>query len=513
MFPRIVRELVRLPGCASGVLQQSAQQPVQQPEQQPVHQSDVTHRVRPREHRRGRRFFPHRLLLPAHALTLLGALALPAQTPADEPGAGQQEGQQHDRHEGNGARALRLFLDCDWGCDSTFLRREVNYVNWVRDAQDAEVHLLVTIQAGGSSREYTLNFMGLGRFRNTDQKLIYTSSFTDTADERRRGFQRLLELGLVRYVLETPQAAALTVEFAGGEEQGEQHRGHFHPRPNPLVAASEDPWNHWVYRVRMENDFRTEDRRSSQSYQANVSAGRTTDMLRVGMGARYSYRESNFEFEDGDTFKNVSRGTSYYGQLIRTLAPHWGAGVGFSSRESTFLNLDNSYRAAAAVEYNVFPYSESSEREFTFAYFIGGTQLDFEEITVFDQEEQSFADQGAYIAFGTQRPWGEAHLDLQYRHFIEDFDRSRIVFSTSVEYRILRGLSFDVYAGVSRIRDQIYLPKGGATDEEVLVARRQLETDLTFRGGIELRYTFGSIYNNVVNSRLSSGSSLFSRVF
>ena len=248
----------------------------------------------------------------------------------------------------------------------------------MRDRRDAEVHILVTIQSGGNSREYTFNFIGLERFDGVDQRLVHASSFTDTDDERRRGIQRLLELGLVR---------------------------------------------------------------------------------------------------------------------------------------STFLNLDNSYRAAAAVEYNIFPYSESSEREFTIAYFVGGTRLDYEEITVFDKLSETYADQGAFIAFGMERPWGEARLDLQYSHFLDNFDRSRIEFRTDVEYHIVRGLSFDVYAGVSRIRDQIYLPKGGATDAEVLVARRQLETDLSFRGGVQLRYTFGSIYNNIVNSRLSSGSSLFSRVF
>ena len=306
----------------------------------------------------------------------------------------------------------------------------------------------------------------------------------------------------MRYVLETPQAEGLAVEFENGEEQAE---------PHTLVV--DDPWNHWVYRLRLNTDFRSEDRRDSQSYQASASAGRTTDLWRMGMGVFYSYRESNFEFEDGSTFKNVSRSTNYFGQVIRTLAPHWGVGVGASSRESTFLNLENSYRAAAAIEYNYFPYSESSEREFTFAYFIGGTSLDYEEITVFDKLEETFTDQGAYIAFGMERPWGEAHLDLQYSHFIDDFDRSRIEFSTDIEYHIVRGLSFDLYAGISRIRDQIYLPKGGATDAEVLVARRQLETDLSFRGGIQLRYTFGSIYNNVVNSRLSSESGGFSRIF
>ena len=441
------------------------------------------------------RFFARAALLALTALVLVGSGAQAARFETTE-----------------GTEALRLFLDCDSGCDYEFLRSQITYVNWVRDRQDAEIHIRVTNQFGGNSREYTFNFIGLERFEGVDQRLIHTSSFTDTDDERRRGVARLLELGLVRYVLETPQAGGLIVDFQNEESQGERHRNHFHEAPNTLVAdPDDDPWNYWVYRIRMETDFRTEDRRDSQSYRASASAGRTTNLWRTGMGVFYSYRESNFEFEDGSTFKNVSRSTNYFGQVIRTLAPHWG--VGASSRSSTFLNLESSYRAAAAVEYNVFPYSESSEREFTFAYFIGGTRLDYEEITVFDKLKESYTDQGTYIAFGMERPWGEAHLDLSYSHFIDDFDRSRIEFSTEVEYHIIRGLSFDIYAGVSRIRDQIYLPKGGASDEEVLVARRQLETDVSINGGIQLRYTFGSIYNNVINSRLSSQSGGFSRIF
>ncbi len=410
-----------------------------------------------------------------------------------------------------GTEALRLYLDCDSGCDFNFLRSEIAYVNWVRDRMDAEVHVLVTSRWGGAIREYTFNFIGLERFEGVDHRLLLASSSTDTDDERRRAVARTLQLGLVRYVLDTPQAAGLSVGFENGEgDQGEAQGG---PRSQVGADASQDPWNYWVYRLRMETDFRDEDRRDSQSYRASASAGRTTDLWRMGMGVYYSYREDNFEFEDASTYKNVSRGTNFFGQVIRTLAPHWGLGVGASSRESTYLNLEDSYRAAAAIEYNVFPYSESSEREFTFAYFIGSTRLDYEEITVFDKLTESFTNQGTYIAFGMERPWGEAHVDLQYSHFLEDLDRSRIEFGTEVEYRILRGLSFDVWASVSRIRDQIYLPKGGATDEEVLVARRQLETDLSIRGGIQLRYTFGSIYNNVVNSRLSSESGGFSRIF
>jgi hypothetical protein len=67
--------------------------------------------------------------------------------------------------------------------------------------------------------------------------------------------------------------------------------------------------------------------------------------------------------------------------------------------------------------------------------------------------------------------------------------------------RLVRGLEFNINGGVERIKDQIYLARGGASDEEVLLRRRDLGTDWRYRLGLSLSYTFGSIYNNVVNPR------------
>jgi len=38
---------------------------------------------------------------------------------------------------------LRVYLDCD-ACDFDYLRTEVTFVDYVRDRQDAAVHILVT---------------------------------------------------------------------------------------------------------------------------------------------------------------------------------------------------------------------------------------------------------------------------------------------------------------------------------------------------------------------------------
>jgi len=59
--------------------------------------------------------------------------------------------------------------------------------------------------------------------------------------------------------------------------------------------------------------------------------------------------------------------------------------------------------------------------------------------------------------------------------------------------------------GGSRIHDQLGLPKRGATEEEVLLHRREIATQYSFHAGFGLNYTFGSIYSNVVNPRFGSG--------
>lgn len=50
------------------------------------------------------------------------------------------------------AEATRVFLDCNTFCDFDHIRREITYVNWVRDRADADVHLIITSQNTGGGR-------------------------------------------------------------------------------------------------------------------------------------------------------------------------------------------------------------------------------------------------------------------------------------------------------------------------------------------------------------------------
>jgi len=70
--------------------------------------------------------------------------------------------------------AVRVFLDCpDTFCDFDYYRTEITFVNWVRDRQFAQVHVLITTQSTGGGREYTMALIGLERFAGSVDTLDF----------------------------------------------------------------------------------------------------------------------------------------------------------------------------------------------------------------------------------------------------------------------------------------------------------------------------------------------------
>src|SRR5260370_10522765 len=75
--------------------------------------------------------------------------------------------------------APRVFLDCpDTFCDFDYYRTEITFVNWVRDRQFAQVHVLVTTQSTGGGQQFTVHFIGSERFAGAADTLhsVFTTS-------------------------------------------------------------------------------------------------------------------------------------------------------------------------------------------------------------------------------------------------------------------------------------------------------------------------------------------------
>jgi hypothetical protein len=397
---------------------------------------------------------------------------------------------------------LRVFLDCDRGCDRRYLRQNATFIDYVRDPHDAQVHVLVTRQrTGGGGREYRLEFIGRERFAGIDQVHLFVSLQTDTDDERRRGFRRVLELGLVPYALQEPIGEELEVShhLPSEGERGGRPRG-------------DDPWNSWLFRADLEGEIGRETRRGDRAVEASFVANRTTHAWKTEFEVDFEYEDTKVELEDDPEFRSSLHDYRVAGQVIKSLGDHWGAGVGGSWGADTYVNLAPSTRAAVAAEYNVFPYDESSQRRLSFAYFLGVNWLHFEERTIFGRTEQTAPDHGLRVVFDMNRPWGRSRLDLEASQLLEDRSKNRLTLRGEIEYRLVKGLSLNFRADGSRIRDQIFLPARDATDEEILLERRALATDFRWEVRFGISFTFGSIYSTVVNARLNGPGRGFNRI-
>ncbi|MFO8174198.1 MAG: hypothetical protein R6T96_07935 [Longimicrobiales bacterium] len=436
------------------------------------------------------------LLLPA-VLFLLSRFVFPSSIQAQEPTV--------DPAPEAGAEVVRLFLDCKaLGCfDDDFFRTEIQFVNWVRDREDSDIHLLVTAQTTGSGGQaHHLFFMGRGRFQGMADTLKYVSAFDATPDETRRGLAAIIKIGLMRYVGLTPLAKDIAISLKtadrleGGREAGGQ---------GVMATSEDDPWDFWTFRARLSTNLRGESTYKSSSLTGSLTASRTTEEWKASLYLSSRYSEQKFDYDDYETL-SVTRSHSFSGLLVKSIDDHWSLGLRGGASSSTYSNIRLAVNAAPVLEYNIFPYSESTRRLFTFQYALESSYFQYEEETVYFKEEEGLLSHRISGALSLTQPWGSAGIFSEVGHYLRDIDQHHASIGGSLSIRLARGFSFSVHGSVERIQDRISVPLRSASVEDILLQRRQLQTDYSYYTYFSLNYTFGSVFNNVVNPRFGGGS-------
>ncbi|MDZ7386292.1 MAG: hypothetical protein ONB07_09260 [candidate division KSB1 bacterium] len=394
-------------------------------------------------------------------------------------------------------RTINVFIDCpDYFCDQEFFRTELNYVNHVRDRKDADVHVLITSQeTGGGGTEFTLNFIGLRTFAGREDTLRYVAGQRATEDEIRRGLVRHMRIGLIPYLMHTEAAERLAVSYTAP--------------PDTAAKKVVDPWKYWTFSLYLRGYSSGEKSYKNHYLSTSLSANKTTDAWKVRLSVTDYYSESRYEIGDDYTVVNIQRGGGARAMVVRSIDDHLSIGGRASAWWSTYDNIDLGLRVAPAVEFDFFPYSQSTHRQLTFQYGLGAQKCRYHEETIFLKTAENLFDQSLTAAYVIKRPWGSVSSSLEAANYLHDARKYHLELSASLEVRVFKGLRFTTGGYVTFLRDQLSLPRRGASLEEVLLRQRQLETSYNYFVSFGISYTFGSIYSTVVNPRFETPGIIF----
>jgi hypothetical protein len=384
------------------------------------------------------------------------------------------------------AGPLRVFLESPLVLGD--FSKSIPFATAAARLEDAQV--AVTVKKTEAAT-YAIAFGGRGEFDGQNDHLTYVVAPGQTEAETKEAILQSIKLGLMRYVSKTPLAGRVSISLMD--------------QVKPTSVA--DPWNFWVFSLGMNSFINGEKTYQSQSWMGNFSASRVTPEWKIRLALNGNYSKDVFSVEDY-RYESTSHSASFAGTIVKSLTDHWSVGGYFNVSASTYQNVKMSLAPAAAVEYDVFPYSESTKRQLRILYRVGWTNIRYREETIYDKTGEGLWAESLSATLELKRPWGTISTSLKGQHYFHDFGKNRVEFNGELSLRVFRGLNFNLYGSGSRIHDQLFLAKGGASLEEVLLQRRQLETTYNFYFSVGLSYTFGSIFSKIVNPRFGSGSGM-----
>ncbi len=379
-----------------------------------------------------------------------------------------------------------VYVDCH--CDKNYIKEHIPVVNYVVNSQDADVHILFTDQRTGSGgSEYSLLFIGNKQFANLNDTIKYTTNQVDSEDDRRIKMVDALKAGLVRYVYRSKASGQMKINFENSNSV------------SPKINNS-DSWDNWVFRTSLSTAFSGQQTQNVKNFGGSISANRITEQSKINIYASTQYNESNYDYDDS-RFTSISRSQNISTSFIKSIDENWSWGIWVSANKSTYSNMDLGLTASPGIEYNFFPYSESNQRQLRLEYLINSRHNQYEKETIYLKTKESLWSHKIELALELIEPWGNIGLSINEQNYLHDFDLFSVGLRGNVSWKLVRGLSLDMRCSFSKIANQITLPRGDASLEELLLQRKEIATNYTYSFNIGLSFTFGSIYNNFINPR------------
>lgn len=382
---------------------------------------------------------------------------------------------------------IKIYLDCH-DCNSIFFRKNLPFVDFVRDPKLADVHIFVTKQKTASnSTEYGLNFIGINEYSDIQYKLKAISPQDETDILKWERLLKIIDLGLLPYLSRTPEITRIKINHDIDKA--------------PSVPEINDAWNYWVFRLAMSTEFQREKSQKEYSLNNSIRADRITDILKFRSKASYDFNKEIYTDND-EKIESKREEAEFDTRLVYSLNPRWSIGIFGEISTSSYLNLNVASSIGPAIEYNIFPWDKSDRKVFTIAYHLNSNYYEYNELTIYDTFKEWRTSESLAISLVLRQPWGEIENTLEASHYFYDFSKNRLSLESDASILIVKGLSLFMQLETEFIHDQLYLPAGETTREEILLKQKKLATNFEISTELGLRFTFGSVYNNIINQRL-----------
>lgn len=381
---------------------------------------------------------------------------------------------------------IKVFLSCN--CDDSYIKQNTLLFDYVRDRTLSDIEVFVfDISNASGGRNFTFEYKGKNDFQNKENKISTNITQNLTFNEAREVLLKIYKMGMVHFLQNTVFQNQVDVSFNDQMDIPQE--------------MSFDQWKNWVFEISGSFNFENEESINEEEYNVGFDIDRVTEMWRVRSYFRQR-RAVKFYSGDEENYTSERNSTYFSGSLVKSISDHFSTGIFGSYQKDTFRNYESFFNFSPALEYNFIPYNEVLTREITLAYKLGYNFYEYFEETLYGFLHQKMFNQSLTLNLRFREKWGSIYSYMVASQFLDQPDQNRLTLNNNINLRIVRGLSLRISGSFQLIRDQINLPKGEASIEDLLLRQRQISTNYQNRISMGLSYTFGSIFNNIVNTRL-----------
>ena len=378
---------------------------------------------------------------------------------------------------------IKAYIDCR--CDENYLKQQTSFLEYVRDQDLADIEIFVRdVWNPAGSRAFEIKIDGNNEYKELSSTTLAIGFANDTSSTLREKLLNKLKLALVPFLDKADYSLKLDIDSNFDKS-----------------IIDDEKWKNWVFELSGSYNSDREESRKTNRYDIEFEIDKLTPDWRIGIELERS--ESNRRYySDDNVYTSNRKTTRIRGRVVRSISDHFSTGVFFGASQNTYENLDFSSYLSPAIEYSYFPYEDVLSKEITLAYRVGFGKRNYIEKTIYGFEKQNLTSQTLSMNIRFRQKWGNISTSINATQYLNDGSKKRFSFRSDLDFRIFEGLALRLSGNINLIREQYNLAAASTSIEELLLQQRQIATDYETRFSIGLSYTFGSIYNSIINTRL-----------